>query len=298
MKRIITLLAGAAASLALLVAPAGAVTGNFVDDNEHPYVGLVVFYDVDPATGRETFLERCTGSLLTDRVFLTSGHCLASHPDMARIWFQQDAGVGFYPPATEDPATGYPVRCHADDPLCVTSTSLYDYGYSGGSDTHDAALVLLPETTPVSLPEYGQLAHAGFLDALASKRGTQAVTFTLSGYGISGINPTGFTSYRKRLMALTSLVNLKSDLADGYDVQVGASPGKNQGGQCKGDSGGPLLYGGYSSNTITGLISYGLNSWCAGTGFSYRTDRQPVIDWILGTVAQAAPGEQNEIVVS
>ena len=68
MKRFITLLAGVVASFALLATPAGAITGNFVDDNEHPWIGLVAFYDVDPATGEETFLWRCSASALTDRV--------------------------------------------------------------------------------------------------------------------------------------------------------------------------------------------------------------------------------------
>jgi secreted trypsin-like serine protease len=299
LKRIVTLLAGAVAALTLLATPAGAITGSFVQDNEHPYVGLIVFYDVDPATGRETFLERCSGSLLTDRVFLTAGHCLSSHPDLARIWFEQDAGVGLTPGVSEDPATGYPVRCHSGDPLCVTSTTMFDYGFTGsGPNTHDAGLVILPDATPVSLSEYGQLARDGFLNTIATQRGKQNVTFTLSGYGISSINPNGFTSFRERLMSLTTLVNLSSHIADGYNLQVSAAPapGKSWGGQCKGDSGGPMLYGSYPSNTITAIVSFGLNSWCQGTGFGYRTDRQELIAWILDTVTQAAPGEQNEIV--
>jgi hypothetical protein len=56
MKRFSVLLAGAVAAVALLGTPAGAVTGNFVDDNEHPWIGLAAFYDKDPATGAETFL--------------------------------------------------------------------------------------------------------------------------------------------------------------------------------------------------------------------------------------------------
>ena len=33
------------AILAVAVSPVYAITGDFVKDNEHPYVGLVVFYD-------------------------------------------------------------------------------------------------------------------------------------------------------------------------------------------------------------------------------------------------------------
>jgi secreted trypsin-like serine protease len=52
------------------------------------------------------------------------------------------------------------------------------------------------------------------------------------------------------------------------------------GGTCTADSGGPLFYGTAGSNTITGITSFNHNRYCKGTNFSYRTDRQDVIDWI------------------
>src|SRR5829696_7649344 len=92
-------LALALASTSLLAPPqSGAVTGrNIVDDFEHPYVGLVAFYDADGV-----FLHRCTGTLLSPEVFLTAGHCVAADDEgnvapLARIWFEQDAGVGYDP---------------------------------------------------------------------------------------------------------------------------------------------------------------------------------------------------------
>ena len=45
MRKLLTLVAALVGTLAIVVAPGGAVTGNFVADNEHPYVGLVAFYD-------------------------------------------------------------------------------------------------------------------------------------------------------------------------------------------------------------------------------------------------------------
>src|SRR5687767_456254 len=66
--------------LAVIVAafpsPSAAITGNFVEDTEHPYVGLVVFYDAEGE-----FLGRCSGSLLTPIVFLTAGHCTGTYED-------------------------------------------------------------------------------------------------------------------------------------------------------------------------------------------------------------------------
>jgi hypothetical protein len=56
-----------------LAPPTAAITGNYVKDFAHPFVGLVVFYDADGE-----FLGRCSGSLLTPIVFLTAGHCTAT----------------------------------------------------------------------------------------------------------------------------------------------------------------------------------------------------------------------------
>lgn len=306
MKRFITLLAGVVASVALLATPAGAVTGNFVEDFEHPYVGLVAFYDVDEE-GNETFLWRCSGALLTDRVFLTAGHCTeqdvaegADSPDLARIWFHQNVGGAFNPPTVpEDPNTGYPNRCLEGDPLCVESTLLFDFGFddfAGFPNIHDVGLIILPEDQAVSLPEYGQLAEPGFLDSLATRRGLQEVTFTVSGYGVSLSRPTRSLSFRERLMAETILVNLNSALTGGFNLQLSGAPAQGRGGQCFGDSGGPIFYGGFESNTIVAVVSFGLNQNCAGLGFGFRTDTQAVIDWILATVAQYAPGEEDEII--
>ena len=106
MKKLLLLVVACVAALTVLPGSARAVTGNFVEDNEHPFVGLVAFYDADG-----NFLWRCSGSLLTDRVFLTAGHCTdqdaEESPVMARIWFHQNVGGAFDPvTGAEDPNTG------------------------------------------------------------------------------------------------------------------------------------------------------------------------------------------------
>lgn len=264
--------------------PAHAITGRFVDDFEHPFVGLAVFYDEDGE-----FIGRCSGSLLSPTLFLTAGHCIEG-ADSARVYFQQGAGANFDPVTELDPVTGYPETCLSQP--CTTSSELISYGYPAGfPNTRDAALLILDD--PILLSEYGVLAAAGSLDELATRRGRQAIDFTVSGYGLSYTNPAKTLSFRERLMASSRLVNLRSALTGGFNLQTTNNPGVG-GGTCFGDSGGPVFYGGTSSNLIVGITSFGLSSQvCAGVDFAYRTDQQELIDFIL---ANAPAGETVTIV--
>ncbi|HEY3438797.1 MAG TPA: trypsin-like serine protease [Actinotalea sp.] len=279
-----------ATMLAFVISPAGpatAITGNYVQDFEHPFVGLVVLYD---ANGE--FVHRCSGSLLTPTVFLTAGHCTATDTGVvtARVYFQQDAGVHYDPATQLDPVTGYPDFC-ADGTLgvtCATSDQLYGYGFTNfagfprQADLHDIGLVILDQ--PIMLPEYGALAAPGTLDALATRRGLQDLVFTSSGYGLSYSSPVTVTSFRERLMAESHLTNLNSGITQGFTLQTSGN-GLGRGGTCSGDSGGPVFYGPYSSNLIVAVTSFGLNSYCRGQDFAYRTDTAAALAWILATVA-------------
>ena len=82
--------------------------------------GLV--YGPDPRQGffeEGEFIHRCSGSLLSDSVFLTAGHCVERGDGSgevaayARIWFEQDAGAD-YDPVTDTPATD-PLEPAAED---------------------------------------------------------------------------------------------------------------------------------------------------------------------------------------
>jgi len=265
------------------IAPAHAITGNYVEDFEHPFVGLVVFYD---EAGE--FSHRCSGSLLTPTVFLTAGHC-TDGATTARVYFQQDAGANYDPTTQLDPVSGYPETCAAGTlgVSCATSDELYNFGFdnfAGFPNTGDVGLVILDQ--PITVAEYGVLANAGSLDKFATKRGKQETTFTASGYGLTKSSPVGVTSFRERLMAEAKLTNLRSSLTDGFNLQTNGN-GNGRGGTCSGDSGGPVFYGGYTSNIIVAVTSFGLNSYCRGVDFAYRTDTEAVIAWILSIVGEA-----------
>jgi len=286
MRRKALMLFGVLVLLALTAVPAFAITGNWVEDNEHPFVGLVVFYDADGE-----FIWRCSGSLLSDGVtFLTAGHCAdtAEGAVTARVYFQQDAGANYDPVTQVDPITGYPETCAGATlgTTCATSDELYNYGFanfSGFPNTHDAGLVILDQH--IALPEYGELASAGTLDSLGTARGTQDTIFTVSGYGLTyrtnANDALPDISFRERLMATSTLVNLNSANNDGYNLQTQGN-GDGRGGTCSGDSGGPVFLGDAGSNTIVAVTSFGLNALCRGTDFAYRIDRAEVLTWING----------------
>lgn len=291
MRKIIALLIGltTALSTAFIVnpSPASAITGNYVEDFTHPYVGLVVFYDENGE-----YSHRCSGSLLSPTVFLTAGHCTdeATGVVSARVYFQQDAGVNYDPETELDPVSGYPETCAQGTlgTLCATSDELYDYGFdnfAGFPNTRDVGLVILDQ--PIEMEEYGQLAAAGTLDRLATRRGRQELTFTASGYGLTKSSPVAVTSFRERLMAKSRLTNLRSALTGGFNLQTNGN-GNGRGGTCSGDSGGPVFYGGYNSNLIVAVTSFGLNAYCRGVDFAYRTDTTAVLTWIRETVGEDA----------
>lgn len=266
--------------LAIAVSPVAAITGNWVEDFDHPFVGLIVFYD---ESGE--FIGRCSGSLLDPYNFLTAGHCVDGAAT-ARIYFQQDAGANYNPATQVDPITGYPETCAGNTlgVTCATSDELYNYGFdnfAGFPNTHDVGLVVLDQ--PITLSEYGQLPEAGELDDLSTQRGKNNTIFTVSGYGLTykqnEHNGKPNESYRIRLMASSTLVNLNSAYNAGFNVQTQGN-GAGRGGTCNGDSGGPVFLGDETSNLIVAVTSFGLNGLCRGTDFSYRIDQQEVLDWL------------------
>jgi len=293
------------AGLLLAVTPATAITGTYVDDFEHPFVGLIAFYVADD--GNETdldadpdFSHRCSGSLLSPTVFLTAGHCTdETDGDLVgfRIWFQQDAGANYDPVTQLDLVSGYPEYC-AEGTLgvtCATGTEMYNMGFddfAGFPEIQDVGVAILDQ--PISLSEYGELAAVGSLDHLYDRqRGEQDVTFTVSGYGLSYSSPVGVESFRSRLMAESKLVNIKAGLNAGFNLQT-IGNGGGRGGTCSGDSGGPVFYPA-DTNIVVAVTSFGLNAYCRGTDFAYRTDTQAVHDWLQSVLTDA---EWDAIVIS
>ena len=266
MVKSLTLLGALVVALVFSAVPAAAITDGDLDGNGHPYVGLMVAQD---AKGNP--LWRCSGTLLSARVFVTAGHCTEAPAAHVEIWFQADVESG-------RPGNGYPLT-----------------GQTGGKPyTHpdydpnrffirDLGIVVLDSKRAMPMSKYGKLPAADVLSTLNSKRGQQDVTFTAVGYGLQQSFPDAASwkdvALRIRMVAYPKLNQIDTNFVGDFSILL--SNNANTGGTCFGDSGGPNFIG--SSNVLGGVTSYGINGNCAGTGGVYRLDRSWNLDWIQST---------------
>ena len=249
---------------------ASAVTDGEPDGEGHPYVGLMVAQDADGNP-----LWRCSGTLLSPTLFLTAGHCTEAPAAHVEIWFDSDVESGI-------PENGYPFNGDVGG----TPYTHPDYD-PNAFFLFDLGVVVLDE--PYVLDEYGVLPELNQLDAYATRRGQNKVTFTSVGYGLQESFPDAAAwkenNERVRMVAHPKLNQINGGLVGDYSLLL--SNNAHTGGTCFGDSGGPNFIG--DSNVIAGVTSFGLNGNCAGTGGVYRVDRADDLDWLYGEFGEHLP---------
>jgi hypothetical protein len=281
MKKRLMLLVVVTAFLAATVPPAAAVTrGGSLDGGAHPYVGIMV------AKIDGTPVWRCSGTLITDNLYVTAGHCTFGATSV-EIWFDTDLmdqggpGAAGYPFTGEVSGTPYTLPGHT-----ASTWFLYDLG-----------VVVLDD--PVDLGPYPVLPDVGQLDALA--QGRKSANVTAVGYGLQEfvegplcVGPedceggnffdpkiqSDLTRYKATLMVVNSqgvaglgnITKNNPELAGSFLVSGDAK----HGGTCFGDSGGPMLMG----NVLVGVNSFALNRNCAGTGGAFRVDQPTSLAFI------------------
>jgi hypothetical protein len=265
-RKLLTLLAGLIATAAIVVVPAGAITGGQLDGNLHPSVAMIVFYQPD---GR----FRCSATLVSSTVLVTAAHCTD--------------GVRGKLIATFDTVAPTPTPRAADDTGDGTSATGYAAPVAGWltgtphahplwdgelqlNDLHDVGVVVLdaPYTaaTPAALPPRNYLAGLA-----KGNGGLNKQTFELVGYGVFFDKPTEGpqkpTSISDRTRRFTTAVgqNISSQV---LKLAENADDSRAGGGTCFGDSGGPAFHAGL----LVGDTSFGASQFCRSAGGYYRLD--------------------------
>jgi secreted trypsin-like serine protease len=260
-KSVMVMMALVLATGAMTMRPVQAITSGQLDGEGHPYVGLMV---AQAANGQP--LWRCSGTLISPRVFLTAGHCTEAPAAHVEIWFAADVEHGI-------PANGYPNKGDAGG--TPYTHPQYD---PRAFFLHDMGVVLLSKR--VDMSEYGALPALDVLDKMATKRGTQNVSFTAVGYGLQESFPdqASFLAHneRIRMVAYPHLLQINTGFTG--DGSILLSNNSNTGGTCFGDSGGPNFIDG--TNVVGGVTSFGINGNCAGTGGVYRVDRADDLNFL------------------
>jgi V8-like Glu-specific endopeptidase len=267
-KRLLILL-GALTMALTLALPAGAITDG-EKTTDHPEVVLVLM----EVGGAPAF--RCSGTLIDATHVLTAGHCTSNFPGDPftgmRVFTEADVenGNNNYPFAGPNAVEAVAWAAHPDydtAPFFVNDVGMIELKAPG--------VVLAPS-------DYGTLPVIDSLDAYATKRGKNKLTFDSVGYGLQKINPVFIESERIRYIANPKLNAINAPGFTG-DFSLLLSNNHSTGGTCFGDSGGPNFI--QDTNIVAGITSFGLNGNCAGTGGVFRTDRQNVQDFINSFVA-------------
>jgi hypothetical protein len=261
--------------LAISASPALAIDGGTPDGGAHPNVGLLAF-DVDGAGPTPPFAI-CAGSVISDRAFLTAGHCIINDivgqfPD-ATWAVTLEGGTpsapivpgGYFP-------SDYPACCALTVPesaIARATDTMVDPLFDAATFTspaggaHDLAVVEFPAGTFAAVTPV-QVVRPGLLDHLATAGSRRGPQLTLVGYGaevrdgdlyIPGYRKTGRASF---VDANEVWLELSQDTTL---LPRSASP-------CAGDSGSPQFLG--ASNIQVSV--YHTAAGCYGTGYAQRLD--------------------------
>jgi secreted trypsin-like serine protease len=258
-------LAIAAASIVTVTGPAAAITDGELDGDDHPQVVLILA-EVDGAAA-----FRCSGTMISPTYVLTAGHCVTNFPDEGEVTAMRiftesavDGGDNSYPNAGNNSIEAARWATHPD----------YE---SAPFFVNDVGMIELAEPYVLDDDKYASLPEVDSLDAYATKRGKQKLTFTAVGYGLQRINPVFVEGARVRHVAYPKLNAINAPGFTG-DFSLLLSNNHSTGGTCFGDSGGPNFIA--DTNIVGGVTSFGLNGSCGGTGGVFRMDRQNVQDFV------------------
>lgn len=257
-----------------VAAPAAAITGGEPDGNNHPNVGLIVFYDAD---GR----FRCSATLISPTVLITAAHCTSGTLGKTLVTF--DSVVAEQPPSpfpvAANPAAGY-TAAEITAAGYYAGTAATHPNYSDFTDVdnwNDVGVITLDR--PITSIAPATVAPRNYLDAFAQPTLNKTI-FTVVGYGTEVRKP---ASGPQKPEPMSFPLIRRNTTSPGQKLtqqilQLNGNPNdiRGGGGTCFGDSGGPVFLG----SQLVAVTSYGYTANCRYLGGYQRVDIPVVQNWL------------------
>ncbi|MHA7178673.1 S1 family peptidase [Arthrobacter sp. MDB2-24] len=257
------------------VAPASAITGGEPDGEDHPNVGLILFYD--ESGGR----FRCSATLIEPTVLLTAAHCTDGTVGSTLVTF--DSVVAEAPPSpfptAKDPSVGFTdAEIAAAGYLSGTASTHPAYSdFTDVANWNDVGVIVLDE--PVTGIEPATVAPLNYLDQFKSPK-LNSTIFEVVGYGTEVRKP---EAGPQKPQPMSYPLIRRNTTSPGQKLtpqilQLQGNPNDTRGGggTCFGDSGGPVFLDGY----LVAVTSYGYTSNCRYLGGYQRVDIPVVQNWL------------------
>ena len=245
----------------VLTAPALAITFGQPDDDKHPTVGALIvrLHDEDG-----TLIPFCSGTLVSERVFLTAGHCTF----FADEFF---GAVGFDIGATFRTNLGSLAASDVTFGTGHTHPAFFPNAANASKNAVDLGLVVLGSHPP-GVEGWSQLPEEGLLEDIDLRE----ASFTTVGYGAvredKTKGPNALLPNALRRFALQSASHL-----NGSWLKLNMNPSTGNGGTCFGDSGGPHFL--EDTATVVSVTSWG-DSPCRSTDWTARVDTESALEFI------------------
>jgi hypothetical protein len=245
--------------LFLAYTPAMAISYGEFDGTDHPNVGSIVL------EWNEELYQWCSGTLISENVFLTASHCTAPMDEFISMHPEAQFNVTF------SPTINFESTFIAVNPGDWHTNPAY-YTARGADDTGDVAVIVLPEVPTGIIP--AQLPQLGLLDQLKADHLLNSTLFTAVGYGT--VRDTKQKAWQSILdnvdrnradQEFLSLTN--AWLTNSMNLATG------NGGTCYGDSGGPHFIHLDSVETdIVVSVTVTGDANCKATDKTYRVDTE------------------------
>ena len=299
MRKLISALVVAVVGLGALLtgnAPATAITGGTEDTaNVHSNVGIVFFYQPD---GR----FRCSGTLIAPRVFLFFSHC--TFQDIGKVVVSFDPVISRTEPESEVDIPRAADDSGPDDAISAIGFTAGDITapkyegeqtwFLGTAVTHpqysdftdlknwnDTGVVILDVAPGLPITP---LPPQNYLNQFQQPK-LNSTEFLTIGYG---------TEVRQADEGAQAPTPMRQPIVRRFTTEIGQKltaqvlqtnanehDPRAEGGTCFGDSGGPIMHGGF----VVGDTSYGFTNNCRYLGGYQRVDIPVVRDWILDCTA-------------